>query len=489
MELPVFEPSVETLQRLALALAVGLFVGMEREHNRKEAGLRTFAFVAVLGALGGILGGVYAVLALIFVGILVILLAVQTLKSGEGAEITTAAAMFITAFTGVLAGVGLPIPTAALAVMTAALLAWKRPLAGFSRTLSEIEVRSAIMLAMLAFVVYPILPVGSVDPWGLIVPRSAWITVILMAALGFVNYVLLKLYSDRGLLITGFLGGLVNSKLASIELATRANNMNEKAADSAYRGIVLTNGAMVVRNLVVLIILAPVAVIGMISPLIVMLAIVGVVVFSDHIPSGMLRNLVTHKPRRKRESGVDDRAIEDPEAGVVTVAEGPVDMRTEAHGATDLRSGLDEGVADAVTEDVEEKPDAESLGEIPSPFSVSSAIKFGIMFLIIQVVSTIALRELGEGGLYAVAILGGIISSVGAVASIANLAAQSEVTAQVAALGVVMTSVSSLLFCIPFVGKFGKDRYLTRRVAVTILMMAGIGIIISVAQVLIGGLK
>lgn len=482
MELPVFEPSVETLQRLALALAVGLFVGMEREHNRKEAGLRTFAFVAVLGALGGILGGVYAVLALIFVGILVILLAVQTLKSGEGAEITTAAAMFITAFTGVLSGLGLPIPTAALAVMTAALLAWKRPLAGFSRTLSEIEVRSAIMLAMLAFVVYPILPVGSVDPWGLIVPRSAWITVILMAALGFVNYVLLKLYSDRGLLITGFLGGLVNSKLASIELATRANNMNEKGVDAAYRGIILTNGAMVVRNLVVLIILAPVAVIGMISPLIVMLAIVGVVVFSEHIPSGMLRSLVTHEPRRKREPGVDEWARSRTGEGT-----GEVERGVAVEGGDMVLPA--EEVQETPAKEVQETPAEESLGEIPSPFSVSSAIKFGIMFLIIQVVSTIALRELGEGGLYAVAILGGIISSVGAVASIANLAAQSEVTAQVAALGVVMTSVSSLLFCIPFVGKFGKNRYLTRRVTFTILMMAGVGIIISVAQVLIGGLK
>jgi len=39
-----------------LALAIGLFVGIERERRHKEAGLRTFAFAAVLGAVGGLLG-------------------------------------------------------------------------------------------------------------------------------------------------------------------------------------------------------------------------------------------------------------------------------------------------------------------------------------------------------------------------------------------------------------------------------------------------
>ena len=52
-------PHVETLTRLGLALAVGLFVGLERERRGKEAGLRTFGFAALLGALGGMLGDAY----------------------------------------------------------------------------------------------------------------------------------------------------------------------------------------------------------------------------------------------------------------------------------------------------------------------------------------------------------------------------------------------------------------------------------------------
>ena len=76
----------------------------------------------------------------------------------EGAEITTSAALFITAFAGLLAGQGHTFTPSALGIATAALLAWKEPLAGFSHALTEAEFRSAILLAMLAFVAYPVLP-------------------------------------------------------------------------------------------------------------------------------------------------------------------------------------------------------------------------------------------------------------------------------------------------------------------------------------------
>jgi hypothetical protein len=56
-------PHLPTLARLGLALAVGLFIGLERERRGKEAGLRTFGFAALLGGMGGLLGdlGFYAV--------------------------------------------------------------------------------------------------------------------------------------------------------------------------------------------------------------------------------------------------------------------------------------------------------------------------------------------------------------------------------------------------------------------------------------------
>lgn len=74
MELTPEWSSVPTLARLALALSLGMLIGIERERRRKEAGLRTFTFAALLGAVGGLLGDAYALVSLGLLGVLLILL-------------------------------------------------------------------------------------------------------------------------------------------------------------------------------------------------------------------------------------------------------------------------------------------------------------------------------------------------------------------------------------------------------------------------------
>jgi uncharacterized membrane protein (DUF4010 family) len=81
------------------------------------------------------------------------------------------------------------------------------------------EIRSAILLGIFGFVVWPLLPNRYVDPWKLLQPREAWVTVLVVARIGFVNYVLLRLYGKRGIAITAILGGLVNSTATAAELS------------------------------------------------------------------------------------------------------------------------------------------------------------------------------------------------------------------------------------------------------------------------------
>jgi uncharacterized membrane protein (DUF4010 family) len=277
-------PYVPTLGRLGLALAIDLLVGIERERRQKGAGVRTFAFAAVLGAIGGLVGEAFALLALALLGILVVLLNVETIRTGEGAEITTSAALLVTAFAGVVAGQGHTFTPTVLGIATAGLLAWKHPLAGFSRGLTESELRSAILLGILAFVIYPVLPKGSIDPWHLIEPRTAWVTVILIATLGFANYVMLKLYGARGLALAGFLGGLVNSTVTVTELANRARTSGGRLSAVAFRGVVLATAAMLIRNGVILGLLAPSALLASVVPLALMLAGTATAAFVRDIP-------------------------------------------------------------------------------------------------------------------------------------------------------------------------------------------------------------
>ncbi|WP_326540854.1 MgtC/SapB family protein [Pseudorhodoferax sp.] len=258
-------PYAQILVRLALSLALGLLIGLERERRGKEAGLRTFGFICLLGALGGSMGTPFALLTLALTGMLAVVLNVQTLRAGQGAELTTSAAMLVTCMSGILCGLGHTISPAAVMVIATALLAWKERLAGFSMGLSEGELRSALLLAILAIVIYPALPTGAIGPFDLVEPRAAWITVILIAGIGFVNYILWKMYGTRGAELSGFLGGLVNSNFTVIEMASRVRQSAGALQGTAFRGILLATAAMLLRNAALLAILAPLALLGSLS--------------------------------------------------------------------------------------------------------------------------------------------------------------------------------------------------------------------------------
>ncbi len=396
-----------TLLRLALAVGLGLFVGLERERRGKEAGLRTFAFAALLGGLGGLLGEPYALLGLGLLGILVVFLNWATLRAGEGLELTTSAALLVTGFTGVLAGQGHTFTPVSAAVATAALLAWKERLAGFSLGLTERELRSAILLAILAFIVYPILPEAPLDPWGLVEPRAAWLTVILIAAIGFANYLLLKLYGARGVELAGFLGGLVNSTLTVTELATRSRETGGHLAEVAYRGVLLSTAAMAIRNAALLAILAAGVLPNAVLPLLLIL----------------IASLALAQRRRGRgEIGQEAPAV-----------------------------------------------------RLESPFSLRSAIRFGVIFLLVQVAGTLAQHALGESGFYAVSIVAGLFSSASGVAAAAALAAHGTITVQVAGLGVVLNSLASTAIKVPLVARISRDRALTIRVAMALGLVMVLG--------------
>lgn len=396
MILPTSEwPYLLTLQRLGLALAIGLFVGLERERRRKASGVRTFAFVTMLGCLGGLLGESFALLSIFLLGVLIVFLNLQTLRADRGTELTTSAALLVMGAVGVLCGQGHTVAPVAVAVVTAALLAWKEPLQGFSIHLSDAELRSAILLGILAFVIYPALPTGPIDPWQVLVPQEAFLTVILIAGIGFVNYVLWKIYGTRGIELTGFLGGLVNSTVTVSELATRVQDTNGQLADVAYRGSILATAAMVVRNTVLLAILAP-----------------SVLMNSGLSHLGMLL------------------------ACVVLIV-------------------------------LHRKSNASSGGETPllhleSPFSLKSALKYGLFFLVLQVVVVLAQQALGQVGVYVTSLLGGLVSSASAVAAAASLASQGTISNTTAGISAMIASLASAAINLPLIMR-ARQRQLTLR--------------------------
>lgn len=265
--------SYVTLWQLSITLGLGLLVGLERERAGKEVGLRTFSFTALLGFLSWNLGPVYALATLAFVAVVVLVVNVSALQKGTGVEATTSVTLFTVAFVGMLVAQGALFTPVAVVILMLALLSWKEEMVLFSRLLQRHEIHAAITLGILAFVIYPVLPEGSLDPWGLFAPRQVWRMVVLISAISFANYVLLKLYGFKGITYTGFLGGLVNSTATAAELAGRSGAEDALFETSAFRGIMWAKTAAFLRNGLILGLFAPSALPAGILPVGLMIAV------------------------------------------------------------------------------------------------------------------------------------------------------------------------------------------------------------------------
>ncbi|MDG5821280.1 MgtC/SapB family protein [Natronococcus sp. A-GB7] len=259
----------EDVAKIVIATLLGMFLGLEREWSQKSAGIRTFALISLLAAVFTIIDheGLLLVGGLLIIAHAV-LLAVQSFIEEEidGLSLTTSVSMLVAYSIGALVANGFLIESVTVAVLSSLLLVLKRELHEFAWGLSREEMRSAVEFVILAFVIYPLLPDETIDPWGAVQPRLIWSLVIAISAIGFVNYVLVKKYQGRGIAVTGFFGGLVNSTAVVAEMGKRATNQSELLG-LAVGAILLANAAMAVRNAVIVIAFVPEAAIIVGAPL------------------------------------------------------------------------------------------------------------------------------------------------------------------------------------------------------------------------------
>lgn len=236
---------MDIFRRMALAIAIGATVGVERHWRERDedegartAGIRTFTLIGMLGGVAGLLERLLAppataagfvVPGLVLVGFLVTLTAVFALFQyrEEVAENTYSAtavvAAMLTFALGALALVGDMALASAGGVVLAGILASREFLHQGIKRLRWAELRSALILLALTFVVLPIVPSEPVGPFGGISPSKILVMAIVLAAISFCGYIAVRLLGDaRGEFVAGTIGGLISSTATTITNARKS---------------------------------------------------------------------------------------------------------------------------------------------------------------------------------------------------------------------------------------------------------------------------
>jgi uncharacterized membrane protein (DUF4010 family) len=220
--------------QLAIALGIGLIVGLERawktrdQHaGRRLAGLRTFAITALCG---GVLAALslpdrFVVLAAgtLVVGALIVGGYLISAREQRDFGMTTELAMLTTFGLGAVAVLGAPFEATAAAIVMALLLGFKAEFHAAIEKLERPELLATLQLAAIAAVLLPLLPNRDLGPWGAVNPRVVGMLVLLIAGLSYVGYFAVRVLGARlGLTLTALFGGLSSSTAVTVAYARRA---------------------------------------------------------------------------------------------------------------------------------------------------------------------------------------------------------------------------------------------------------------------------
>jgi uncharacterized membrane protein (DUF4010 family) len=228
--------SFEALQPFLTAAAIGLLLGLEREWShragaRQAAGSRTFALLALAGAVAASFGPGVVAAGLAGVGALLAIGYARTSAADPGltTEVAAGAAYLLGALAwreGALA-VG-------LAVLIGALLVSKPRLHHLAREIvTDVEVEDAVKLLVVAFVVLPLLPSQDLGPFGVLNPRRIWKLVLALTGIGWLGYLGTRILGTRrGLLFAGLAGGFVSASATTATMARLARDAISRAGSA-----------------------------------------------------------------------------------------------------------------------------------------------------------------------------------------------------------------------------------------------------------------
>ena len=347
-----------TIQNFAIAILIGALIGIEREKRRDTeitiGGIRTFVLLAMLGATGGFLSArfdsIWPLLVVVAIaGVTVVaglLIDLDESKKPTGL-VTELAAIVVTILAG-LATLGQPALAVSLGIVVTALLAYKQPLHGLIDRIGWDDIFAGLRLLIASFIVLPLLPDRTIDPWQALNPRELWLLVVLISALSMIGYIATRwLGPGRGAVITGLTGGLVSSTAATLAFSRQSREAGEAHAAHMFAiGTLIAWTVMFVR----------------------------VVVISFAVFPALMRELATSMAMM----------------GLASLASVAALYWWHRRSQSQEKGGGSTQIA------------------VTTPFSLTQAVKFGLLFAVILLLVKIIGAQNQQGGLYLVALLAGL---------------------------------------------------------------------------------
>jgi len=369
------------VQKLAVAILIGAFIGLEREHSRPEnektfAGIRTFSLISIFGFLAALISTITTpwVYFSLFIGFasLVITSHIFSAKEGKMGG-TTEVTAFIVFILGSLVMWNFTILAAVIGVVVTLFLTLKIQLHAFVGKVSEEDLYAALKLAIITVIILPLLPDQTYGPFNILNPRLIWYMVIFVSGISFIGYLLIKMYGqNKGVVITGLLGGMISSTAVAFTFSRKSKELKGLSLNFAA-GIILASTIMFPRIFVIVLVFSK-SLLGKLWIPLLLPTIAGI----------LITYLYSKKFKERQNQQV----------------------------------------------------------EFKNPFVLKSALLFGLIFAVVIFVSKAAQVYFGNNGIYAAGVLAGLTSVDAIVLTLSRLSGLNE---NVAVSGIIMAAIANTI--------------------------------------------
>jgi uncharacterized membrane protein (DUF4010 family) len=244
--------------RLLVAAGIGLLIGLEREYAAMRsgdqifAGIRTFVLLSLTGFAGAALHVLLS--PWIFVAVLTGAMALVAMSYWVTAKMgdiggTSELAAILVLMLGAATFLGHIQEVLMVTVILLVILSAKLKLHFVVGQITTDEMYALLRFVVMALLIFPFLPDDNYGPYGTFNPREIGLVVLMISGLGFVGYILMRIFgAGRGTLLTGIIGGLVSSTLVTWVLSRKSRT--PASPDSLFASAILAASAiMIVRVL------------------------------------------------------------------------------------------------------------------------------------------------------------------------------------------------------------------------------------------------